>query len=63
MTVDTAFLLSSEQDLTRPHCPRCGSIQLVAEESEFSLNGRIRHSWSCDDCGHKFVTSIRLRHR
>ena len=34
---------------------------LVAEQSEFNLKGRIRHAWSCDDCGHEFVTSIRLR--
>jgi hypothetical protein len=33
---------------------------LVAEVSEFDLKGRIRHSWTCDDCGHVFHTSIRL---
>jgi hypothetical protein len=36
---------------------------LVAEVSEFDTKGRIRHSWSCDDCGHEFQTSIRLRVR
>ncbi len=51
--------------LTRPNCPRCGSVLLVAEESRFDANacnamGRIDHHWSCDDCGHAFVTSIRL---
>jgi predicted RNA-binding Zn-ribbon protein involved in translation (DUF1610 family) len=50
-------------DLSRPNCPRCGSVQLVAEESRFSTNGRIEHDWSCDDCGHAFATSIRLRRR
>jgi len=44
----------------RPNCPRCGCVLLVAEESEFNLKGRIRHAWSCDDCGHEFVTSITL---
>jgi len=44
----------------RPACPHCGSVLLVAEESEFSPRGRIRHTWSCDDCGHQFVTSITL---
>ena len=49
--------------LSRPNCPRCGSVQLVAEESRFSPNGRIDHDWSCDDCDHAFVTSIRLWRR
>ncbi len=47
-------------DLGRPNCPRCGSVLLIAEESEFDLKGRIRHAWSCDDCAHEFVTSITL---
>jgi hypothetical protein len=34
---------------------------LVAEISEFDLEGRIRHTWTCDDCGHGFRTSIRLQ--
>lgn len=56
--------------LSRPHCPHCGSVLLVAEESHFAsavanansseLTGRIVHQWTCDDCGHVFVTSIRL---
>jgi transposase-like protein len=48
------------EDLGRPKCPHCGSVLLVAEESEFNLKGRIQHAWSCDDCGNEFVTSIRL---
>lgn len=44
----------------RPKCPRCGSMLLVAEESEFNLAGCIRHAWACDDCNHEFVTSIRV---
>lgn len=51
------------QDFGRPNCPRCGSVLLVAEESGFGLNGCIRHAWLCDDCGHEFVTSIRLWRR
>jgi predicted RNA-binding Zn-ribbon protein involved in translation (DUF1610 family) len=46
--------------LSRPNCPQCGNVLLVAEESRFSANGRIEHNWSCDGCGHAFVTSIRL---
>jgi ribosomal protein S27AE len=51
---------AATRDFGRPKCPRCGSVLLIAEESEFSLAGRIRHAWSCDDCAHEFVTSITL---
>ena len=57
---DTALRTATE-DFGRPNCPHCGSVLLVAEQSEFNLKGRIRHAWSCDDCGHEFVTLIRLR--
>jgi hypothetical protein len=30
----------------------------LAERSAFNLNGRIRHSWTCDECGEEFATSI-----
>ena len=46
--------------LSRPNCPECGSVLLVAEDSRFSANGQIDHAWSCDDCGKEFLTSIRL---
>ena len=48
------------EDLSRPKCPDCGSVLLIAEESRFNLRGRIDHAWSCDECGTAFVTSIRL---
>jgi RNase P subunit RPR2 len=47
-------------DLGRPNCPHCGTVLLIAEESEFNHKGRIRHAWTCDDCAHQFVTSITL---
>jgi hypothetical protein len=47
-------------NLSRPKCPRCGSMMLIAEESRFNARGRIDHDWSCDDCGNVFGTSIRL---
>ena len=54
--------------LRRPNCPRCGSLLLIAEESRFNAQAcvgdwRIDHDWSCDDCGHKFATSVRLGRR
>ena len=51
---------AATQDFGRPKCPRCGAILLMAEQSAFNLTGRIRNIWSCDDCAHEFVTSIRL---
>ena len=48
-------------DFGRPKCPLCGNVPFVAEETQFNLKGRIRHSWSCDECGHVFATSIVLR--
>jgi ribosomal protein S27AE len=53
-----AFYIPSSADLSRPKCPRCGSVLFAAERSAFNPNGRIRHTWSCDACGNEFVTSI-----
>ena len=58
-----ASRLLASQNLSRPNCPRCGRVLLVAEESRFSATGRIDHDWSCNDCGNEFVTSIRLGRR
>ena len=51
---------AATQKFGRPKCPRCGSVLLIAEESQFNVKGRIRNTWSCDDCAHEFVTSITL---
>jgi transposase-like protein len=59
---DVSRALAS-QNLRRPKCPRCNGSLLVAEESRFNARGRIDHDWSCDDCGHQFVTSVRLWRR
>jgi RNase P subunit RPR2 len=58
-----AASLSRPTSLRRPKCPGCGSVLLVAEESRFNAKGRIDHTWSCDECGNLFVTSIRLWRR
>jgi ribosomal protein S27AE len=63
MNVQTDLRASSYSELTRPTCPGCGAIVLMAERAAFNPNGRIRHTWSCDDCGHEFVTSIGMRGR
>ena len=54
---------AATEKLSRPKCPHCGSVLLIAEESRFNVEGRIDHAWSCDNCGTAFVTTIRLRRR
>ncbi len=61
MPMQSTFAAPATERLSRPRCPRCENVLLVAEESRFSAGGRIDHSWSCDDCGKAFVTSIRFR--
>jgi ribosomal protein S27AE len=61
MNIQTTYRAPPRADLMRPQCPRCGSIVLMAELAAFDPRGRIRHTWSCDDCGHEFVTSISMR--
>ena len=63
MIVQSACQAPSAEDLSRPKCPRCGSVLLVAEESRFDAAGCVDHAWSCDDCGNAFVTTIRLWRR
>ncbi len=60
MSIQPACRRPSAPNFGRPKCPRCSGVLLVAEESEFDLNGRIRHTWSCDGCGNQFATSISL---
>lgn len=59
---DGARALATES-LRRPKCPRCSGNLLIAEKSRFNAGGHIDHDWSCDDCGHQFVTSVRLWRR
>jgi ribosomal protein S27AE len=60
MIVQSAYQVppATTGSLSRPNCPRCGSVLLVAEESRFNAEGRIDHDWSCDACGNAFATSI-----
>ncbi len=44
----------------QPACPECGNRLLAPEASEFLADGRIRHSWTCEDCGASFRTAIKL---
>ena len=46
--------------LERPSCPRCGDTLLAAEASALIADGHVRHSWSCDSCGHDFETAVQV---
>ena len=56
----TPAVLAFARYFSRPSCPQCGDEQHVPERSEFAGQGRVRHVWQCDDCGHKFRTAIRF---
>ncbi len=43
-----------------PRCPRCNDMLFAAAASEHVSDKQIRHTWSCDSCGHEFATSVRL---
>lgn len=55
----TPYVIATE-NLRRPKCPCCGSVQFAAEHSRLNAKGGIDHVWSCDDCGHAFATSVRM---
>jgi ribosomal protein S27AE len=44
----------------QPSCPRCGDAPFLPEAAEFAGEGRIRHSWICEGCGHVFQTAVKL---
>jgi predicted RNA-binding Zn-ribbon protein involved in translation (DUF1610 family) len=60
MNIQAAYRTPSNRELSQPKCPRCGFTLLMAEQSAFGPYGHIRHTWACDDCGHEFVTSVRV---
>jgi ribosomal protein S27AE len=60
MDIQAAYRAPSATDFSPPNCPFCGATVLMAEKSAFNPCGRIRHTWSCDDCGEIFETSIRV---
>jgi predicted RNA-binding Zn-ribbon protein involved in translation (DUF1610 family) len=54
----TPVVLTFARYFVRPTCPECGEEQLVPELSEFVGKGVIRHTYTCDDCGHEFRTVV-----
>jgi hypothetical protein len=44
-------------------CPNCLETQIAPLASEYVGEGRVRHFWACDGCGHEFQTSIEFTAR
>jgi len=56
----TPAVLAFARYIARPCCPQCGDQQLAPDRSEFVGEGLIHHTWSCDACGHEFLTTVEL---
>jgi hypothetical protein len=44
-----------------PACPVCGDSMVAAEASAYLSNNFISYLWTCDSCGHGFVTKHVLK--
>jgi hypothetical protein len=55
---ETAIEVASTHYLRLPDCPHCGAMLLPPETSEFLGCGRVRHTWSCEDCGQDFSLAV-----
>ena len=42
-------------------CIRCDDRLIAPNCSQYVSERHVRHSWSCESCGHQFETSDRLR--
>jgi len=41
-------------------CPHCDALVVAPDASQFVSEGKVRHFWSCDSCGHEFATAVKL---
>ncbi len=39
-------------------CPQCSAWLLAPDWSEYLNERCVRHTWSCDACGHGFETAV-----
>ena len=46
-----------------PSCPKCDDLLLAPAASEYVSERHVRHQWSCEACGHAFITSARFPFR
>jgi ribosomal protein L37AE/L43A len=57
---DTHTHAVASRRIALPSCPNCNDLLFAPAASEFVSKTRVRHIWSCDECGHEFTTSVRL---
>jgi hypothetical protein len=41
-------------------CAHCNETVIAPTWSRYESRHRVRHSWSCESCGHEFETSVDL---
>ena len=46
--------------VVRPTCPHCKDVLFAATVSVHVHDNDIRHWWSCETCGHQFMTTVAL---
>lgn len=56
----TPAVMTFARYFSRPLCTECGHEAFVPERSAFIAEGRIRHAWRCEECGHGFHTIVEL---
>lgn len=44
-----------------PVCPVCGDILLAPNMSLHVNERRVRHVWSCEECGYVFDTAVDIK--
>jgi ribosomal protein L37AE/L43A len=57
---ETHVVAGAARRLAFPVCPKCRDMQFAPAASEFVSKSQVRHFWSCEACGHEFVTSVKL---
>jgi hypothetical protein len=46
------------RSVVRPSCPHCKDVLFAATVSVHVHDNDIRHWWSCETCGHQFMTTV-----
>ncbi len=58
-----ASSLPAPRRVLRPCCPQCGDVLIASTVSVHVSDNDVRHWWSCDDCGHEFMTVVHIFRR
>ena len=43
---------------SKNNCPQCSEALLAPDWSEYVSERCVRHTWSCQDCGYQFETTV-----